>query len=418
MLWRQRGADGKVIDWLIDGRSRLDALAKLGLVGPKHPKGRHETPHHYARRPPLTITWPECEEDDQAPFFPSSEEGWFQFHEGLKTDADVYECVLALNVQRRHLNAEQKRDLIVKLLKLQPERSNRWLAAQLKVDHKTLGVVRRDLEATGEIPHFERTVGADGKTRSAKVDKPAVEPVGVVQDKHWYDDETWDWSYRAVAPWVTRTLMETCWSMIGSPSRGTVWDPACGGGHMPEVLAEYFTKVFASNFGRRYDYGQEGLNFLTEPPPWRADWIISRPPFDTAPPFDKDCEDFVLRALAFAREGVAMLVPGSWAMDATERYENLYSKHPPTLMAQIVEAVPLPNTRYADGARCKTYYWVVWRKGHQHESYFFIPPGRRKALSRADDEDRFTASPVIKKIRRSAGPNGYKPSQPTDRAVS
>jgi hypothetical protein len=230
VLWRQRGADGKVIDWLIDGRSRLDALAKLGLVGPKHPKGRHETPHHYARRPPLTITWPECEEDDQAPFFPSSEEGWFQFHEGLKTDADVYECVLALNVQRRHLNAEQKRDLIVKLLKLQPERSNRWLAAQLKVDHKTLGVVRRDLEATGEIPHFERTVGADGKTRSAKVDKPAVEPVSVVQDKHWYDDETWDWSYRAVAPWVTRTLMETCWSMIGSPSRGTVWESNLIGG--------------------------------------------------------------------------------------------------------------------------------------------------------------------------------------------
>jgi hypothetical protein len=35
----------------------------------------------------------------------------------------------------------------------------------LGVDHKTVGAARDELEATGEIPQLDRTIGADGKSR-------------------------------------------------------------------------------------------------------------------------------------------------------------------------------------------------------------------------------------------------------------
>jgi len=71
----------------------------------------------------------------------------------------------ALNLARRHLSTFQKRQLIADQLKETPERSNRWVAKVLGVDHKTVGSVRRDLDSTGEIPQLEETVGLDGKTR-------------------------------------------------------------------------------------------------------------------------------------------------------------------------------------------------------------------------------------------------------------
>ena len=43
---------------------------------------------------------------------------------------DPYEYVLSANLHRRHLTAEQKREIIAKLLKAQPEKSNRTIASQ------------------------------------------------------------------------------------------------------------------------------------------------------------------------------------------------------------------------------------------------------------------------------------------------
>ena len=67
-----------------------------------------------------------------------------------------------LNIARRHLNRDQKRELIAEQLKEAPERSNRQVAEGLGVDDKTVGTVRRDLEAGAEIPHHAERVGKDG----------------------------------------------------------------------------------------------------------------------------------------------------------------------------------------------------------------------------------------------------------------
>jgi hypothetical protein len=71
---------------------------------------------------------------------------------------------ISLNLQRRHLNRAQRREVIASLLRRTPERSNRWLAEIAARDHKTVGSVRRDLEARGEILRPDRLWGKDGKS--------------------------------------------------------------------------------------------------------------------------------------------------------------------------------------------------------------------------------------------------------------
>jgi ParB-like chromosome segregation protein Spo0J len=124
---------------LIDGRNRLDALELLG--------------------------------DDERLNLDNS----IVFEE-LSNDTDIYAYVISANIHRRHLTAEQKRDLIAKLIKATPEKSNRQIAKTAKVDDKTVGAVRAELEATAEIPQLEKTVGKDGKARKRPAKKKATKP--------------------------------------------------------------------------------------------------------------------------------------------------------------------------------------------------------------------------------------------------
>src|SRR6516162_2430837 len=76
--------------------------------------------------------------------------------------------VISKNIHRRHLTTEQKRELIAKLIKAQPEKSNRQIAAAAKVDHKTVGAARADLERRGEIPHVEGRTDTKGRKQPAR----------------------------------------------------------------------------------------------------------------------------------------------------------------------------------------------------------------------------------------------------------
>jgi ParB-like chromosome segregation protein Spo0J len=75
--------------------------------------------------------------------------------------------VISKNIHRRHLTAEQKRELLVKLVAAQPEKSDRTIAREAKVDHKQVSRARRKAEATGAAAPVEKRTGADGKARKA-----------------------------------------------------------------------------------------------------------------------------------------------------------------------------------------------------------------------------------------------------------
>jgi ParB-like chromosome segregation protein Spo0J len=149
VLWHPDG-DGKPS--LIDGRNRLDALAPLGLLVFDENgrlvrlafKKRQNDCH------PITFADQSC---------------------------DPYALALSLNVHRRHLTNEQKRELIGKVLKAKPEASNVAIAKAVKADDKTVASVRRELEANSEIPNKPDRVEASG--RRARGRKPATKPPGV-----------------------------------------------------------------------------------------------------------------------------------------------------------------------------------------------------------------------------------------------
>jgi DNA modification methylase len=87
--------------------------------------------------------------------------------QGDLTEEEKRTLARALNLARRHLTQEQKRQLVADQLRETPERSNRSLGKLLGVHHATVAAVRAEMVATGQIIQLERTVGEDGKARPA-----------------------------------------------------------------------------------------------------------------------------------------------------------------------------------------------------------------------------------------------------------
>lgn len=94
------------------------------------------------------------------------------------TAVQKHDRAVALNLRRRHLTREQRREIVARRLKADPALSNNAIAAALNVDDKTVASVRRDLEATSEIPKTPARRGTDGRSRrSQSVSRPRREPV-------------------------------------------------------------------------------------------------------------------------------------------------------------------------------------------------------------------------------------------------
>lgn len=90
--------------------------------------------------------------------------------------SDPVGFVIAKNIRRRHLNQEQKRELLAKLLKFDPYKSNRQVAKAAGVDHKTVAAVRAEVEGRGEIPHVETITDTQGREQPAKKSPPRRDP--------------------------------------------------------------------------------------------------------------------------------------------------------------------------------------------------------------------------------------------------
>jgi len=126
---------------IVDGRNRYRALKQLG-IDPSADRSKYFRKAVYTHAVGGEIKPHEQNNDDR-----------------------VRAYVISKNIHRRHLTAEQRRDLIGKLLEADPSKSDRQIGEMIKADHKTVGTVRAHKEATGEISPVEKRVGADGKRR-------------------------------------------------------------------------------------------------------------------------------------------------------------------------------------------------------------------------------------------------------------
>lgn len=198
-------------------------------------------------------------------------------------------------------------------------------------------------------------------------------------------------------PWATRALIEH----VIKPrcaDLGFAWEPAAGAGHMAEVLRESFALVYGSDvwdYGLGYDiasFTAERVGLVDDMARWPVasppDWIITNPPFNEA-------EAFARRGVREAQRGVALLVRSSW-LEGVGRYEDLFSKIPPAVVAMFVERVPMVKGRWdPDASTATSYAWVVWDKAHTGPTQFaWIPPGCREKLTRPADRRTFAPETV------------------------
>jgi len=85
------------------------------------------------------------------------------------------EFVLSMNIHRRHLTPEQKRELIAKLLKADPRKSDRQIAKQTGSSPSTVSTVRKEKEEIGDVSKLDTRKDARGReqpsTKPAKATK-------------------------------------------------------------------------------------------------------------------------------------------------------------------------------------------------------------------------------------------------------
>jgi hypothetical protein len=192
-------------------------------------------------------------------------------------------------------------------------------------------------------------------------------------------------------PWATRALFERVLPAMGihwdtEPGIRSVWEPACGEGHMLGVIEEYCRKADGSDI---HDYnGNAVIDFVNDHDLDRIhyDWII------TNPPFKKDhAERFILRAFDLAQVGVAMFV-ALQTVESVGRYERIFKDKPPTLISFFAERVNLCKGRWDPGGSTDAAYcWLIWVKDRAPLPPFWIPPCCREALTKPTDRARFAA---------------------------
>jgi hypothetical protein len=191
--------------------------------------------------------------------------------------------------------------------------------------------------------------------------------------------------FYATPPWGTRALVHHVLPRLDIDLAGeTIEEPCCGEGHMAGVLEEFTGCPVRASDILDYGYGTSGIDYLHplaplgEPP----DWTITNPPFTTA-------LEIALRAVTRSQVGAALLLRTQW-VEGEERYNKLFRHRPPTLIAHFVERLPMVAGRWDPDAKTATSYsWFVWERGRPPLPPFWIPPGCRTRLERADDRRRW-----------------------------
>jgi len=139
-----KGEAGPFPKYLLDGRNRMAALRRLGIINP------HDAPFGAVHGPSRVRTLNAVK---QVSFIGLGPRG------GTKSkwvpDTDPTTFVLSLNVHRRHLTREQKREAIKAYIKADPKASNRKVARELRVSPSTVTAVRDDVQGVqvGQVEH-------------------------------------------------------------------------------------------------------------------------------------------------------------------------------------------------------------------------------------------------------------------------
>ncbi len=135
-----------------------------------------------------------------------------------------------------------------------------------------------------------------------------------------------------------------------------IWEPACGEGHISEVLKKNGYDVYSSDLIER-GYGDSGIDFLKCRTAYCGGDIITNPPY-------KFAREFVEKALELVVEGhkVAMFVKLTFLEGQARR--ELFRQHPPQTVYVSSARLECGKNGEFTGSSAVAYCWIVWQKGH------------------------------------------------------
>lgn len=135
-----------------------------------------------------------------------------------------------------------------------------------------------------------------------------------------------------------------------------IWEPACGEGHISEVLKAHGYKVVSTDFVDR-NYGGIGDFLAIDNIYWHGD-IITNPPY-------KYAQEFVEKALSIIPDGnkVAMFLKLTF-LEGKARKELFKTNPPKTVWVSSSRLKCAMNGEFdAVGGSATAYAWYIWEKG-------------------------------------------------------
>ena len=160
--------------------------------------------------------------------------------------------------------------------------------------------------------------------------------------------------YYATEPKAVRLLLE----MERFPKEKTIWECACGGGHLSEEMKKLGYKVYSSDCYNR-GYGKI-MDFLTKDKITQFEGnIITNPPY-------RFTSEFILRSMQILQKGnkLALFLPIRYLEGKGRR--QIYTQYPPKRV--YVSSGRLHCARGGDftksAGNAVSYAWFVWQKGH------------------------------------------------------
>lgn len=143
----------------------------------------------------------------------------------------------------------------------------------------------------------------------------------------------------------------------------TVWECACGQGHLSEVLKERGYKVYSSDLVDR-GYGTGGIDFLQVIDKFDGD-IVTNPPYAQA-------QQFVEHALELVPDGRRVVMFLKLTFLESKARRKLFEKYPPEYI--YVSSSRLQCARNGDfetyhkgTGTAIAYGWYIWTKGFTGE---------------------------------------------------
>lgn len=146
----------------------------------------------------------------------------------------------------------------------------------------------------------------------------------------------------------------------------TIWECACGEGHLAKRLEELEHNVYASDLVHR-GYGEQGVDFLMSSLPYGIQAIVTNPPY-------KYAMEFVLHAIDILPiGGVCAMFLKTTFLEGKTRRERLFTPNPPRYMFQFSERVLCAKNGDFEGMSRRggsavSYAWYIWEKGYKGDT--------------------------------------------------